>query len=546
MTGINKRKAPGDESDDAGRSAKEGAALTSPVREPEAKRQKQADSPTAPAAPAQEATTKPGPESDRRRPHNDRAAVPISGPGQGGGAPRKWTDEYFRNLYTKDPSFKYLGQKDPEFAAFLDSKNQLDFTNPSAVMQLTKTLLKLDYGLKIHLPPDRLCPPVPNRHNYILWISSLLSSSSYHPRRPGVHHPSSDDSQRPMPIIGLDIGTGASAIYPLLGCTQHPSWSFIATDIDAHSLSYAQQNIALNSLEHRITLLHRQPSQALIPFDSAPFLSNKRLIEKIDFTMCNPPFYSSPSDLVSSAAKKARPPFTACTGAPVEMVCDGGEVQHVFRIIDESLVLREKVRWYTSMVGKVTSLEAVVARLRKEKMGNYAVTELVQGTKTKRWAVGWSFGAMRAGEREGRGVGGVWKRLLPAGVRVEVGTWKGEKMVVGKVVERIRQTVEGLELISWEWDGERMRGVGRSRGNVWSRAWRRRREREMKEAKDREDGGDGDGNGTGEEKCNLGFEVVVEVAKDGETKVVLLWREGHDQGLFESLWGYLQGRMKDL
>lgn len=27
-------------------------------------------------------------------------------------------------------------------------------------MQLTKTLLKIDYGLKIELPHDRLCPPV--------------------------------------------------------------------------------------------------------------------------------------------------------------------------------------------------------------------------------------------------------------------------------------------------------------------------------------------------------------------------------------------------
>ena len=27
-------------------------------------------------------------------------------------------------------------------------------------MQLTKTLLKLDFGLKIELPDDRLCPPV--------------------------------------------------------------------------------------------------------------------------------------------------------------------------------------------------------------------------------------------------------------------------------------------------------------------------------------------------------------------------------------------------
>lgn len=27
-------------------------------------------------------------------------------------------------------------------------------------MQLTKTLLKLDFGLQLELPDDRLCPPV--------------------------------------------------------------------------------------------------------------------------------------------------------------------------------------------------------------------------------------------------------------------------------------------------------------------------------------------------------------------------------------------------
>ncbi|KAK3338765.1 hypothetical protein B0H65DRAFT_474629 [Neurospora tetraspora] len=535
--GINKRKAPEDESD-AGRSAAE-EALNSPVREPEAKRQKHSDSPAiAPADQQQPNATKPTPESDR--PHNDRAA-PISGPGQAGAvtrnAPRKWTDGYFRELYTKDPSFKYLGQKDPDFAPFLDSKNQLDFTNPAAVMQLTKTLLQVDYGLTIELPPDRLCPPVPNRHNYILWLTSLLSSSSYHP---------SSDSQ---PILGLDIGTGASAIYPLLGCVQHPSWSFIATDIDSHSLSFAQRNIQINNLEDRITLLPRHPDQPLIPLDAL----SGRGIQKIDFCMCNPPFYSSPSDLLSSAAKKSRPPLTACTGAPVEMVCEGGEVAHIFRMIEESLILGERVRWYTSMVGKVTSLEAVVERLRREKVGNYAVTELVQGKQTKRWAVGWSFGGMRAGEESGRGVGGIWKRLLPAVVRLEVGTWKhkGAENKVETVVERVKQTVEGLELMSWEWEGERMRGVGRSGGNVWSRAWRRRREREMKEVKEGSKkkvggGGDEDGTVTGEEECKLGFEVVVEVAKDGETKVLFLWREGHDQAMFESLVGYLQGKMKDI
>lgn len=42
----------------------------------------------------------------------------------------------------------------------LKSNNQLDFTDPAAVKQLTKTLLKLNFGLRIALPDDRLCPPV--------------------------------------------------------------------------------------------------------------------------------------------------------------------------------------------------------------------------------------------------------------------------------------------------------------------------------------------------------------------------------------------------
>lgn len=36
----------------------------------------------------------------------------------------------------------------------------LDFKDPKSVMQLTKTLLKLDFDIKIELPDDRLCPPV--------------------------------------------------------------------------------------------------------------------------------------------------------------------------------------------------------------------------------------------------------------------------------------------------------------------------------------------------------------------------------------------------
>jgi 23S rRNA (adenine1618-N6)-methyltransferase len=84
----------------------------------------------------------------------------------------------------------------------------------------------------------------------------------------------------------------------------------------------------------------------------------------------------------------------ACTGASVEMVTAGGEVSFVERMIKESLALRERVEWYTTMLGKFSSVSAIVDRLKEVGVQNWAITEFVQGTKTRRWAVGWSWGDM--------------------------------------------------------------------------------------------------------------------------------------------------------
>lgn len=73
------------------------------------------------------------------------------------------------------------------------------------------------FGLK----PDSDCYfQVPNRLNYLLWIQSLLDTTS-------ESYSDAFDAERQ--VIGLDIGTGASCIYPLLGCSQRPKWRFAGT-----------------------------------------------------------------------------------------------------------------------------------------------------------------------------------------------------------------------------------------------------------------------------------------------------------------------------
>jgi 23S rRNA (adenine1618-N6)-methyltransferase len=89
-------------------------------------------------------------------------------------------------------------------------------------------------------------------------------------------------------VIGLDIGTGASSIYPLLGCSQRPNWRFASTgelskaflslndnnidlDIDEKSLQFARQNVEANHLQNRIKLLQTSSKDPLLPLDNMGF-----------------------------------------------------------------------------------------------------------------------------------------------------------------------------------------------------------------------------------------------------------------------------------
>ena len=233
--------------------------------------------------------------------------------------------------------------------------------------------------------------------------------------------------------------------------------------------------------------------------------------------------------------------MSACTGAPVEMVCDGGEVAHVGRLLRESLVLRDRIQWYTSMLGKLTSLDALIEQLHEHGIDNYAVTEFVQGNKTRRWALGWSFKPMRPAEHVARGMkASLGKKILPPSVMVELMALPADKPV-DPIITRIKEVVGALELMSWVWDPEAAKGLGRTRENVWSRAWRRKRLREQQEEGQ---GGVRAAATAVSEDCRLGFEVTV-VVSQSDTRVRLHWREGHDPLIFESLGGFIQGRVKD-
>ena len=151
------------------------------------------------------------------------------------------------------------------------------------------------------------------------------------------------------------------------------------------------------------------------------------------------------------------------------MVTSGGEVAFVSKMIEESLVLRDRVQWYTSMLGKHSSVEVLVNKLREKGVSNYGVTEFVQGNKTRRWGIAWSYEDLRPKLEVARGLSSLAKGLLPFPSEYEF-VLKGS--ATSRSGQILNDTLSQLPL-KWMWKSAISTGVGFSPKAVWSRAFRR-------------------------------------------------------------------------
>jgi 23S rRNA A1618 N6-methylase RlmF len=196
------------------------------------------------------------------------------------------------------------------------------------VKTLSLAILKVRYSLVLELPHDCLCPAVPVRANYLRFIAELVRDVSGHT------------------ICGVDVGTGASAIYALLGARVF-GWQFVATEISDRSVEVARRNVELNGLSDKIEV--RKSSDS-----SLVFVGVLRPSERFDFTVCNPPFFSDSSEACSN-------PRHACTASVHEAAMEGGEQSLVAQMIRESAANQSQSTWWTSMLGRKASLKPLVA-----------------------------------------------------------------------------------------------------------------------------------------------------------------------------------------
>nr|SVE74124.1 EOG090X04JL [Daphnia barbata] len=278
-----------------------------------------------------------------------------------------------RNPYRIPPDFKELALKFPEFRKHakqkLSGKIEIDFKDAAAVRALSTVLLKRDFNLQVELPPDRLVPTLPLRLNYLLWVEDLLLFAK----------PSTEQIVR-----GIDIGTGACCIYPILAARMK-GWHFTATEADETNHKCSLETIERNCLQTHVTII-KVTAESMLN-------GNIDTTQLYDFTMCNPPFFDSDNFVPKSRSDKRPLPMCPKSGGSAsasEIAVKGGEVKFIEKLIKESQEVKSCVRLFTTMVGHKSSVAPIKALLQEAGASSWNETEFYQG-RTTRWGLAWTF-----------------------------------------------------------------------------------------------------------------------------------------------------------
>ncbi|MFL5815709.1 MAG: 23S rRNA (adenine(1618)-N(6))-methyltransferase RlmF [Bdellovibrionia bacterium] len=287
-----------------------------------------------------------------------------------------------RNRHRGRYDFGALTRSLPELNQFMIrtpyGDESIDFSNADAVKMLNRAILKSFYGIDHwDIPQGYLCPPVPGRADYIHHIADLLANSNRGEVPTGSQ------------VRVLDIGVGANCIYPIIGHHEY-GWSFIGTDIDARALACAKTIADANADLKGALELRLQKTPGKI------FEGVIKPGEKIDLSICNPPFHSSAEEARASTQlkwKKLGKDSRAGRnfgGQNAELWCPGGEVEFIGRMIQESKNFSTQCRWFSTLVSKVGKLDDIYRELRNARVADYREQMMSQGQKISR-IVAWTF-----------------------------------------------------------------------------------------------------------------------------------------------------------
>ena len=289
------------------------------------------------------------------------------------------TKLHSRNQHKDGYDFGRLVAQLPELEAFTtlnpDGQTTIDFQDAAAVRMLNRALLKAHYAIDFwDIPANYLCPPIPGRVDYIHYLADLLASDN------------NQEIPRGRAVKALDIGTGASLVYPLTGQSEY-GWHFTGVDIDPAAIKSAEQICQFNKLD--ITLRRQKIRENIFRGVIQPH-------DAFHITLCNPPFHASIAKANKGTQRKWRNLGKGHSkklnfgGQNAELWCPGGEIKFIASMVEQSIEFANQCLWFTSLVSKRDNLQPLSRILGKAKVADLKIVEMAQGQKTSRF-VAWTF-----------------------------------------------------------------------------------------------------------------------------------------------------------
>ncbi|MCD0479219.1 23S rRNA (adenine(1618)-N(6))-methyltransferase RlmF [Chryseobacterium sp. LC2016-29] len=288
-----------------------------------------------------------------------------------------------RTLHRNSYDFELLISCVPELKhyVFINSYGTptINFSIPKAVKLLNKALLQHFYGIKNwDIPEHNLCPPIPGRADYIHYLADLLAENS-------------KEIPKGLSVKGLDVGTGANLVYPLIA-HQSYGWEMLGTDINQKSLENAQKILDDNPDFSSHIQLKFQPDSNFI------FKNILSPENRFAFSMCNPPFHDSEESAMKGNLRKTKNLKKSKTsktnlnfgGQQSELWCEGGELAFISKMIEESALFASQILWFTCLVSKQENLFKLTSLLNKVKAVEIKTIDMAQGQKISR-ILTWTF-----------------------------------------------------------------------------------------------------------------------------------------------------------
>jgi 23S rRNA (adenine1618-N6)-methyltransferase len=321
-----------------------------------------------------------------------------------------------------------LTKAHPELSQYVLSKDDggktVRFSEPGAVKALNSALLAHFYQVDFwDIPPGYLCPPIPGRADYVHHLADLLAHSNVAAPQQVIgesvdskHAQHSSKAQGKLrngklpegkQVRGLDIGTGANVIYPILANRIY-GWRMVGSDIDQGAVKSANAIVKANTNLNGVSVRYQGNKTSI-------FTGVVGEDDIFDFCMCNPPFHRSGEEAQAGSARKAKNLSRHAkkrSGQPLgkqmakqsnkqtnqlnfagqshELWCEGGELGFIQRMLAESVDYAEQIGWFTCLVSNKDNLKPIEKSLRYYNVSEYKVINMAQGQKVSRF-VAWRF-----------------------------------------------------------------------------------------------------------------------------------------------------------